>query len=311
MNNIKLLRFFVFVFFLLLNNLVISSVYSQITGKIIIKINDNIITTLDLQNEKKFLIFLNPNLNNLSKDKVESISLDSLKNRKIKEIELKNFINLDDENLEREIINKFLSNNNLNNKENLLLTLDQINLNYNYLKKNLVIDNIWREFIFNKFKSQVKVNIQELKKKLENQPLDIDEYNVSEILFESNKKANINELTNQIFEEINSSGFENAASIFSISESKNIGGKIGWVKSNQISEKILNEIKKGENLIGPIKINNGYLIIKINEKRKSNEEINLDQDLQKLIAIETQKELNKLGYIYFNKIKKRTFISEL
>ena len=311
MNNIKLLRFFVFVFFLLLNNLVISSVYSQITGKIIIKINDNIITTLDLQNEKKFLIFLNPNLNNLSKDKVESISLDSLKNRKIKEIELKNFINLDDENLEIEIINKFLSNNNFNNKENLLLALGQINLNYNYLKKNLIIDNLWREFIFKKFESQVNVDVQELKQKLENQPLDIYEYNISEILFEISNNANINELTNQIFEEINLSGFENAAGIFSISESKNVGGKLGWVKSNQISEKILNEIKKGENLIGPIKINNGYLIIKINEKRKSNEEINLDQDLKKLIAIETQKELNKLGFIYFNKIKKRTFISEL
>jgi len=250
-------------------------------------------------------------LNNLSKDKVESISLDSLKNRKIKEIELKNFINLDDENLEREIINKFLSNNNLNNKENLLLILDQINLNYNYLKKNLIIDNLWREFIFKKFESQVKVDVQELKKKLENQPLDIDEYNISEILFEISNNANINELTNQIFKEINLSGFENAAGIFSISESKNVGGKIGWVKSNQISEKILSEIKKGENLIGPIKINNGYLIIKINEKRKSNKKINLDEELQKLINIETDKELNKFGFIYFNKIKKRVFISEI
>ena len=60
----------------------------------------------------------------------------------------------------------------------------------------------------------------------------------------------------------------------------------------------------------PIKTNNGYLIIKINEKRKIVEELNIEKELQKLINIESGKELNKLGYIYFNKIKKRIFINE-
>ena len=70
--------------------------------------------------------------------------------------------------------------------------------------------------------------------------------------------------------------------------------------------------KKGTfiKLVRAIKTNNGFLILKINERRTINEKIDLEQELNKLIGLETQKELNKLGYIYFNKIKKRIFISE-
>ena len=45
-------------------------------------------------------------------------------------------------------------------------------------------------------------------------------------------------MVNKIYSEINKSGFEAAASIFSISDSKNFGGKLGWIKSSQISKKI-------------------------------------------------------------------------
>ena len=120
----------------------------------------------------------------------------------------------------------------------------------------------------------------------------------------------IEELTKQVFSEIDRSGFEAAASIFSISSTKNIGGNLGWIKSNQISERIYSEIKKEVKITSPIKTNNGYLIIKINERRKINEKINFEEEFKKLVNIESEKEINKLGYIYFNKIKKKTFISE-
>ena len=120
----------------------------------------------------------------------------------------------------------------------------------------------------------------------------------------------MNKLSDQIYNEIEKSGFEAAASIYSISDSKNFGGKLGWIKSNQISEKIYNIIKNSSKLTTPIKTKDGYLILKINDKRESTMEINLERELSKLINSERQKELNKLGYIYFNKIKKRTFISE-
>ena len=117
-------------------------------------------------------------------------------------------------------------------------------------------------------------------------------------------------LAEKIFYEIENYGFEAAASIYSISDTKNVGGNLGWIKSNQISKNIYDEIKVVKNITKPIKTNNGYLIIKINDKREINEKIDVEEELSKLINIETEKEINKLGYIYFNKIKKRTFISE-
>ena len=283
---------------------------SAINTKILFKINNEIITNIDLENEKKFLLFLNPNLNNLSNKQIENISQNSLQNRKIKEIELNKFFDLKQDNLGDVYIDNFILNSNLKNKEILQKELKKFKLQFAYFEKNLIIDNIWREFIFKKFKSRIKINKEKLKSQIENQKNEVEELNLSEILFEVKPNITIEELTKQIFSEIDRSGFEAAASIFSISSTKNIGGNLGWIKSNQISERIYSEIKKEVKITSPIKTNNGYLIIKINERRKINEKINFEEEFKKLVNIESEKEINKLGYIYFNKIKKKTFISE-
>ena len=307
MSNKNLKKITVILLFLIFSS---NGAFSKIKTNILYKINDQIITNVDLKNEKKFLLFLNPSLNNLSNDKIEKISKDSLQNRKIKEIELSKYFDLDVSDLGKDYINNFILNMNYENKEILFNKLNELNLPYDYFEKNFIVDNIWREFIFNKFKSQIKVDINKLKEQIKNQKNEIEELNLSEILFEARTDMSIKELTNKIYAEIDKSGFEAAASIFSISDSKNFGGNLGWIKSNQISNKIYKEIKKENEITTPIKTNNGYLIIKINKKRKINEKVNFEEELKKLVNIESDKELNKLGYIYFNKIKKRTFISE-
>ena len=288
----------------------ISVAVAKINSKILYKISDEIITNIDLENEKKFLIFLNPKLNNLSNDQINKISLSSLENRKIKEIELRKYFDLNQDNIGSNFIDNFISNTNYNNKDTLKIKLNEINLEYDFFEKNFIIDNLWREFIFNRFKSQIKIDTVKLKKQIENQKNEIEELNLSEILFEVNPNKTFEELSNQIYSEIDKSGFEAAASIFSISDSKNFGGKLGWIKSSQISKKIYSQLKMQNKITNPIKTNNGFLILKINDRRKIKEKINLEQELNKLINLETEKELNKFGYIYFNKIKKRIFISE-
>ncbi len=278
--------------------------------KILYKVNDQIITNVDLENEEKFLLFLNPNLKNLSNAQIRNISLDSLKNRKIKEIELNKYFDLKKENLSNAYISNFISNTNYQNLEKLKISLKQVNLNYVNFEKNLMIDNLWREFIFNKFKSKIKIDEENLRNQLTKQKNEIEELNLSEILFEIDGDESFENISKKIFAEIKKSGFEAAASIYSISESKNYGGNLGWIRSNQISEKIYLEIKKGQEITNPIETNNGYLIIRINERRKYNEEIDLEKEFKRLVNLENERELNKLGYIYFNKIKKRTYISE-
>ena len=292
--------------FLLIPN---SYVFSKINLEILYKINDQIITNIDLENEKKFLILLNPNLKKLSINKISEISNKSIKNRKIKEIELAKFIDLNKENLGKKYVESFLLSTKFKNIKNLISELDKAGLKYDYFEKSILIDNIWREFIFNKFKSQINIDIISLKQQINDRKNEIEEINISEIFFHLDNK-NFEELTNQIYNEINRSGFEAAASMFSISDTKKFGGKIGWINSNQISKEVYREIKKVKEITSPIKINNGFLIIKINERRKVKEEINFDKELNKLISLESETQLNKLGYIYFNKIKKRIFVSE-
>ena len=286
-----------------------SEVQSKMSLEILYKINDQIVTNIDLENEKKFLIFLNPKLKNLSPGQIEEISNESIKNRKIKEIELSKLIDLNENSIGKKYTENFINATKFIDMNDLLTKLSIADLQYTYFEKSILIDNIWREFIFNKFKSQVKIDIDVLKSQINNQENEIEELNISEIFFQPNEMK-LDVLINKIYEEITNSGFEAAASIFSISDTKKFGGKIGWVKSNQISKEIYLEIKKGKEITSPIKINNGYLIIKVNEVRKIREKINFDEELDKLINLESEKELNRLGYIYFNKIKKRIFISE-
>ena len=297
-------------FILFILSLLANTSYSNIETKILFKINNEIITNIDLENEKKFLIFLNPNLKNLSNEQVNKIATDSTKNRKIKEIELNNYLELNKDELSKSYIDNFILISNFQSRDDLISELKTANLEYKYFEKNFIIDNVWREFIFQKFKSQVKIDIENLKKQIIELDKEIEEINLSEILFEVKGNQNFEELKNKIYSEIDKSGFEAAASIYSISDSKNFGGNLGWVKSNQISKQINSQIKKVEDITSPIKTNSGFLILKINDRRNIKKEIDFDEELKKLIEIETQKELNKLGYIYFNKVKRRTYINE-
>ena len=286
-----------------------SIVLAKAKIEIIFKIEEHIITNIDIENEIKFLIFLNPRLEGLNKNQIKQISMNSLKNRKIKEIELVKFIDLKKENIGDNFIENFLSNSKLS-KDQLLDQLNKVDLPYEFFEYNFIVDNVWRQFVYNKFKSQVKINLEDLKKQITSQNTKIEELNLSEILFENKLNKNFNDLKSKIYSEIKKSGFEAAASIYSIAESKNFGGNLGWIKSNQISKEIYDQINSGKKITNPIKTNNGFLIIKVNDRREINQEVNFDEELKKIINIETEKQLNKLGYIYFNKIKKRIFISE-
>ena len=283
--------------------------FTEINSEIKFKINQKIITNIDIENEKKFLIFLNPQLNNLPSPQIQTISENSIKNRLIKEIELEKIYDLNKIEVGEEYIDRFISKNKIPNKDILKQELININLSYDYFKNSFLVDNIWREFIYNKFQSQVKIDIKKLKKQIKNQENEIEELNLSEILFETKTNISLENLTNEIYETIKVSGFEAAASIYSISDSKKFGGKLGWIKSNQISKDIFSKIGEKQ-ITNPIKTRNGYLILRINDKRKVKQKIDFDDELKRLTKLETDKELNKLGYIYFNKIKKRIFISE-
>jgi len=159
----------------------------------------------------------------------------------------------------------------------------------------------------------LKINKEKLINKIENlEDKTQNEYLLSEIVFNKKKDQTLESLVNQIKISINEIGFSNTATIYSISESSKLGGKLGWVNENSLSKLILNKVssvKEGENT-DIIKIGNNNIIIKIDQIRINTIEIDKEKELKKLIAAETNKQLNQFSRIYFDKSKINYSIDE-
>ena len=138
------------------------------------------------------------------------------------------------------------------------------------------------------------------------------EYNLSEILFELNSDELLLDKYNLILKNIKEKGFKNSANIFSISSTAKFGGEIGWVSQNQLNEVFLKEIEliNTNEFTKPIQTTNGYLILKLNDKKETEAEINFESEFNKMVVEEKNIQLNQFSLIYFNKIKKNIFISE-
>jgi peptidyl-prolyl cis-trans isomerase SurA len=172
---------------------------------------------------------------------------------------------------------------------------------------------LWNELIFLKYNNQISIDENKLKIKIQSLNNQYkEEYLLSEILFSINKKENLKKNLDQIELSINEIGFSNTANIYSISDSSKLGGNLGWVNKNQLSNSLIKEIENLEvgDYTKPIRIGNNYLIIKIEDLRKSEIEIDQENELKKLIQNENNRQLNQFSRIYFNKSKKNYFISE-
>ena len=190
--------------------------------------------------------------------------------------------------------------------------LKNYNLKISDIKEKLRIEALWNELIFKKFKDKVSVNEEKIKKKIKTKKNFIYQYNLSEILFELKSNEKLSDKYNFIKDRINSSGFKNSANIFSISNTSSFGGEIGWVDETQLNEEMSNELKKLKinEISKPIQTTSGYLIIKINNKKKKELTVNVEETLKKLVSMEKNRQLQQLSLIYFNKIKQNVFISE-
>ena len=286
-----------------------------IENKILVKIENQIITSLDVNSEYKYLIALNPSLKNSNKKDVIELSKRSIVNERIKKIEIeKTFKNPQ---LPEEFLNKILQNvysriglANLDDfKEYLILN----NVDIENVKNKLEIEALWNELILIKFSSKVKINEKNLKAKINKDNKFSKSYLLSEISFEV---SNLNDLDNkfsEISDVINNSGFDFAALKYSVSTTSNFGGKLDWINENSLNRKIKDAIKnlKINDFTKPINVSGGFLILQINDIRNTQIEVNVEEELIKITNFEKNNQLNQYSKIYFNKIKKNLQIDEL
>ncbi len=308
-------KFFLVIFFylILINNTI------GLENKIILKIDNKIITTLDINREMRYLVALNPYIQNIERNKLYNIAKNSLLKEKVKEIEL--LKNSKEINFQESYLDQFIENSykkiGINNKEEFIEYLTKQNLLYKDIKEKVKIEIAWNRLIYLKYNSQLKIDKDNLKKQiLSDTNKDQQSYFLQEILFETKKKSEIKDMYNKIIESIKDEGFEKTAIIFSISDTSKNGGSIGWIKKNSLNPKInkaLEKINIGE-FTEPIVIPGGFLILKLKDVKTEKNQIsndNLENELSKLIRQKTNEQLNQYSLIYYKKIEKNTPIHEL
>tara|TARA_B110000977_G_scaffold138436_1_gene175778 strand:+ start:75 stop:1007 length:933 start_codon:yes stop_codon:yes gene_type:complete len=305
----------IFILFITIN-LLSNAVIAENKYEVIIRINNQIITNFDIQKETKYLLALNPSLNNLSTKQIKELSKNSLIREKIKENEILKYykINYEDPELTKFVTNIY-KRLNIGDEAEFNTYLSKFDMNINTVIKKIAIERDWNKMIFGKFKNQIVVNELKIKKNLEKK-LDKSEiqtsYLISEILFQAKNEKEFEETYNDIIKAVDESSFKSAASIYSISDSSINSGEIGWVKKNEISNSIYNELNKLNigDITQPIKVASGFLIIYLEDVKKVEKEINTEEEFKKIVTTEKNRQLNEYSIIYYKKIKKQIFINE-
>ena len=308
----------IFLYLLIVFHLCTNQVIS-LENKIIFKINDKIITTFDIKQEEKYLIVLNPKLIKVDQNKLKDLATDSIIKEKIKEIELIKYYKidnvLDDINLKK-IIKNLYQTIGFKEEREFKGYLKNQNLEFSLVKRKLAIEMLWNNLIFEKFNNLVVIDETEIKNNLEKEIKNLSftrDLLLSEILIRNSKDLKLNIVYSEILKSIKDVGFATTANIFSVSDTAKIGGKVGWIKETSLSKKILKNIinlKKGQ-ISKPIKINQNFLILAIEDTKINKKKIDKKKILASRISYEKNQQLERFSLAYFGKVKQSIKINEL
>jgi len=290
------------------------NVYST-ENKILIKVDNKIITSVDVYKETQYLIAINNRIQKLSKNKIFEIAKNSLIKKKIKQNEISKYlkkIDLDEKYIDQLIETNALKLgfNSLNDFQNHLMSFD---INIENLRKRLAIEILWNELIVSKYSKKLVIDKEKIKKEIQLNDKKIKSFLLSEIVFNVSVGITVQDKFQKITSEIKKTGFENAALIYSVSDTSSSGGKLGWIKetslNNTIKEKVLN-LKTG-GYSEPIKIPGGFLVLKVENIKEINVEIDIKKELTRRIRNKENQQLSQFSLLYYNKIKKDAKIDEL
>ncbi len=314
MNIYKKVKLLVTIFVLIFFNIVN---LEALENKILFKINNEIITSIDVYEEIKFLKVFNPEVNNLNEEELIEIAKNSITKDKIKKIEIMKYvkeIKVADKFLLKFIIDRY-SRKGLSSIDDFENYINNNNLNLKVAKEKIAIELIWNDIIFQKFSSKVNINKEKIKKNLlKNKQKKMQrELSLSEIVFTITQKSEFEKKYEKIIFDIEQTGFKNAALIHSISDTASLGGLIGWVKEDNLNDNIKNIIKtlKIGEISKPIRTSQGFLIIKIEDIKEYEIKFNLDEKVKEIVRYKTNEQLNQFSNIYFNKVKKDLILDDL
>ena len=307
----KKIKLYVIVIFTIILNIQNLTAFEN---KILFKIDNEIITTIDIYEEIKFLKVFNPEINSLSDVELFEISKNSLIKDKIKKIEIMKFVKelkVDDKFLLK-LVEKKYSRLNINSIKNFEKYLKKENLNIEIVKEKFIIELMWNDLIYQKFSKKVVIDKERIKNEIsQNSQKKLQkEFLLSEIVFNVTNKDEFNNKYQKILLDIEKIGFKKTALIHSNSDTATNGGLIGWVKEvnlNKSLKKIISELKPGQ-FSKPVRTSSGFIIIKIDEEKEYVSKFNLADRIDEIIRFKTNEQLNQFSNMYLNKLKKNLII---
>ena len=281
--------------------------------KILVKIDNQIITNIDIENEINYLKLINEQIKNIKYDDIKKFAMTSLQREIIKKKEILKFYDLDQKSsFLKERMESLYKRLGLNSQKEFETYLYEYNLKFEDVRKKLEIEIVWNEMIYNKYQNQLNIDIDAIKKKINEKTATGNSYQLSEILFQiQNKEQNILKYK-EIIEIVNKNDFNTAANIFSISDTSKNGGDIGWISEIQLSNNINEKLKDVEigGISEMITVPGGILLLKVNDKKKENVIINKENELKKIIAYEKNKQFSQFSLIFYNRLKFNSKIDE-
>tara|TARA_E500000178_G_scaffold292921_1_gene297440 strand:- start:1350 stop:2276 length:927 start_codon:yes stop_codon:yes gene_type:complete len=305
-------KFFLKIYIIFILNIVPVQAYCEIY--VVAKINEEIITNVDLDFEKKYLVSLNPNLKKLDNSRITEYAKNSIINERVKRIEIeKRFKIIPNEQLLSKVIGDIYSSIGISSLKEFEIYLLQNDVDINRVKEKISIEIAWNDLIIKTFSSEIEIDKDFMMKELEK----LDEKKVenlllSEIIFTINDKDELELKYQKIKESINQIGFEETARIYSLSDSKKSGGNLGWIYKNQLSNEIkegLNEINIGD-FTKPIITSGGFLILKLNNIKIENMKVDRETQLKKMVEFERERQFTRFSTLYYKRIYNSAEIEE-
>ena len=184
--RIRNIIFFVIIIFFKINNFS----FANIDNKIVVKIENEIITNFEIKNKiLSLLIISNQEINQKNIDVLKGKALKSLIDLKLKRLELKNFDIKED----YKQINTYLNQVSANNINSLKEKFKQNQVNYNLFIEELKTEFRWQKFIYTVYSNKIEIDDSSIENELKNlikNKILIKEYELSEIeiSFEENAK---------------------------------------------------------------------------------------------------------------------------
>ena len=283
---------------------------SENKNNIIVKIGNEIITEFDVKNKILTTLFLanqpitQKNINDLKKQSFELL----LQNR-LKKIELLKFNYV----ISNKQVNDYFKSITSLNSSNLKDKFTKNNLDYELFLEEIQTDLKWQKLIYQNYSNKIEIDDFKIEKEIQEilKNSIYQEFKLSEIEILSTDGVSDSAKLREIKENILLEGFENTALKFSISSSSLEKGNIGWISSKQLSKTVYDKIKNLEKgkITEPIKNQNSFLIIKLQDKRKiSSNSVDYNELKRNLINQKRNKLFNLYSRSYISKLKNKTYI---